>query len=693
VRVQGAAVSRCVDVPSNSGSALSLRLRLDSWELLPPLPSPSPSPTQEAGTVLGGEGEPGLAWLDEQELDVDAGVVPELDAWLSVRGARKLLCEGVGLEAVGELHLGPAADGPARLRVSSLRLLVALPEPAFVARALRLAPTPLAALLCGVPEAPPARVAICLAGALQPGTVGQCEALRALLVATPPDAPVFKLAELQTLCGAMRTAQGWYSSKGNAQLAALRPPRARTWEAVLRLEELWGPAARLRSGADYGCGTGTAVGVGAAGGAASAAEMDSEWLLGRAEPMLHIPVGEETRSKSLSRRGYVTDRKRPQVVWMLGLLRALGRRILAERERRGSVGAEAAASSGKQEGSGVAGPRSPPLPLRLVDIGGGRGDLALAIAGCLGPSLRLPGVDGQQHAVAVHVLVLDINALSLAQGEKRAREAGLIPSRGVGGNGACSLEFMQCDVSDSAAVTSCLEARSYASLSRHGLGEEGKREDAGGDGRGASLGVDLVVGIHCCGGLTEAALGLALERRAGWAVCSCCFNSHPQLATLSCDADAMAATIAASATGATAAAQDGHGLALAASLSLAAAVVAEGEGVAGHGSGHDGAAAAGHAADRQLVCALAQATEFHGQHRAQRAINALRLAVCDARAAQSCPSPPSLFKRKLQAAEELSLETWLLEFPVSYSKQNSVLVGSVTGAPASTYDMSGGDDD
>jgi hypothetical protein len=46
--------------------------------------------------------------------------------------------------------------------------------------------------------------------------------------------------------------------------------------------------------------------------------------------------------------------------------------------------------------------------LRLVDIGGGRGDLALAIGACLADSLG--GLE-----VQVQVLVLDINPRSLEQ--------------------------------------------------------------------------------------------------------------------------------------------------------------------------------------------------------------------------------------------------------------------------------------
>ena len=76
-----------------------------------------------------------------------------------------------------------------------------------------------------------------------------------------------------------------------------------------------------------------------------------------------------------------------------------------------------------------------------------------------------------------------------------------------------------------------------------------------------------------------------------------------------------------------------------------------------------------HAADRKLVAGLAQATEFQGQARAQRAINAGRLAACE-----------ELFQSEVAGGNEHNarLTTWLLEFPARFSKQNSVLVGSVS---------------
>jgi hypothetical protein len=115
----------------------------------------------------------------------------------------------------------------------------------------------------------------------------------------------------------MRNAQGWSSAKGQKRNAdASRPPKARTWEAVLRMEERWNPdGSRFRQG--YGCGEeeeqttaeGEAAlpgptrrpddGIGAAegGGVVGPKDGDAEWLLGSAEPMLHMPIGEQTVSR------------------------------------------------------------------------------------------------------------------------------------------------------------------------------------------------------------------------------------------------------------------------------------------------------------------------------------------------------------------------------------------------------------
>eukprot|EP01049_Picozoa_sp_SAG25_P023881 SAG25_NODE_10444_length_334_cov_0.842553_1_plen_110_part_11 len=84
---------------------------------------------------------------------------------MAVKGARRLLCAGVGVEVRGELRPARAAELGAEvvgteggggggagavlvLAASALRLVAALPEPSFVARVLRLATPDLDLLFC-----------------------------------------------------------------------------------------------------------------------------------------------------------------------------------------------------------------------------------------------------------------------------------------------------------------------------------------------------------------------------------------------------------------------------------------------------------------------------------------------------------------------------------------------------------------
>ena len=157
--------------------------------------------------------------------------------------------------------------------------------------------------------------------------------------------------------------------------------------------------------------------------------------LGIADPALNLPNSEDKR-----RRRYIEERKRPQIEWLIEQIRNL------ERERGGAF-------------------RS------ILDIGGGRGDLALAMAHCF-PEAR--------------VRVLDANAGSLLAGEARAAEAELK-----------NVTFTVQDVESATAGEWAAES-------------------------------DLIVGLHACGGLSDALLRLALGPRASFLICTCCFagNGH-----------------------------------------------------------------------------------------------------------------------------------------------------------------------
>jgi hypothetical protein len=136
-------------------------------------------------------------------------------------------------------------------------------------------------------------------------------------------------------------------------------------------------------------------------------------------------------------------------------------------------------------------------PLRVVDVGGGRGDLGLAIASAF-------------HGAGVRVAVVDANAPSLAAGAARAGALGLsrvmdfaCADVRVGLLGAGSLPAGGGGGGEPAA-----DAAAARELLRHG---------------------ELFVGLHACGGLTDAALALAAAANAAFLVVPCCFTKHAAL--------------------------------------------------------------------------------------------------------------------------------------------------------------------
>ena len=118
--------------------------------------------------------------------------------------------------------------------------------------------------------------------------------------------------------------------------------------------------------------------------------------------------------------------------------------------------------------------------LSILDVGGGRGDLALCVAAAM---------------PAASVTVVDTNLASLGDGAARAAKGRL-------GN----IEFV------------CADAASL----------------------GPRLRPDLVIGLHACGGLTDTILRLATVPKEGggfpsFLVVPCCFNKHPALRSALCD--------------------------------------------------------------------------------------------------------------------------------------------------------------
>ena len=223
----------------------------------------------------------------------------------------------------------------------------------------------------------------------------------------------FKCRELQRVCKFMRANHGWYKSG-----VKLRPPKKAAVEALRRLEDC-GPVASWKPFPfRYGEVT----------------------IPSFCDPLLNIPNPEDRK-----RQHYIVTKKVPQIKTMVSLAHA----VVELRTRKEH-------------------------PIGIVDVGGGRGDLAIALAASFGKR--------------AFVTVLDVNKKSLLAGKARAGSAGLK-----------NVRFEECSIEDAP-----------------------KRVDA----------VDLVVGLHCCGGLAEAAAAFAVAKRASFTICCCCFCSNHNLACL-----------------------------------------------------------------------------------------------------------------------------------------------------------------
>ena len=190
--------------------------------------------------------------------------------------------------------------------------------------------------------------------------------------------------------------------------------------------------------------------------ASEAAALAAAIAHGRVDPHRNVPADADWR-----RLRYIDQKKQPQVQWMCARIVALLAEMRRHHRRR---------CDGKEEKE-----EEPWRCTRhIVDVGGGRGDLALAVAAAVPADCV--------------VCVVDTNAESLEAGRQRAAEAGLLPR----------MRFV-CDRIENVAPR---------------------------------LHCDLVIGLHACGGLSEYALRLAVAQRASFLVCTCCFNSHPTLAVL-----------------------------------------------------------------------------------------------------------------------------------------------------------------
>jgi hypothetical protein len=276
--------------------------------------------------------------------------------------------------------------------------------------------------------------------------------------------------------------------------------------------------------------------------------------------------------------------------------------------------------------------RFPLRPAVVCDVGGGRGDLALAVAASF-PS--------------VLVVMLDANEPSLAVGAARAAAAGLtnIDFRVLAVEGVAN-------ATDAAAVFTVI----------------GKS-------------VDIFIGLHACGGLSDAILGLALHARAAVVCAPCCYGKHSIMrgadtwwSALACGS--VPAVVAPACPDETAAETPCAGRA-ASSLATSSACEIT-------------------AADAKTLCCLAECTDRSISLRASVAIASLRLAAFERLASSVAaleesplPVPPILVGVECAAASEAPLsqpavglkaqtlhpQLELRSFAESASLRNLVMVG------------------
>jgi len=205
--------------------------------------------------------------------------------------------------------------------------------------------------------------------------------------------------------------------------------------------------------------------------------------------------------------------------------------------------------------------------LRAADIGGGRGYFGIAVAGTFSN---------------IHVTVVDNNDSSLQAGRSRAEAAGLD-----------NMDFVHCDLGDSKQVEK--------------LGQ-----------------FDIVFGLHCCGGLAEAAVEVALKCMADFCVSTCCFRSNPELASLTRFAENIIRT---------------------------------------KNEDDDDEVVSRYKRDVSSVATLSVTVGGNDQHCAIRAYNSMRLVAAE--------------KKFHMIHSKSELQTWQETFPVEYSVQNRVLVGTI----------------
>ena len=144
------------------------------------------------------------------------------------------------------LEVAGGADAVPTLRVVALRLVGAVPDPAYILRCLQLSDTDAAHLFSplrfigshsdGAASGSEAQPLLGLAAALRPCDVARCAALRthaAALSSRGAGAPLFKDPLLRGLAAEMRATQGWSKAKQKVGQPSPRCATLRPWDRCI----------------------------------------------------------------------------------------------------------------------------------------------------------------------------------------------------------------------------------------------------------------------------------------------------------------------------------------------------------------------------------------------------------------------------------------------------------------------------
>jgi hypothetical protein len=539
---------------------------------------------------------------------LDAERFPQTELWMSIKHARKLICPGIvlhveGIVATNELLSESEEveeDVQQILLATHIQVISVLPAAPYLARLLSF---PLETLCQLFPEkdivdAPSSSVAssqspitlpMPLVLALQPCSIQRCKEIFRLCNHerdSGRSATLFKNQALVQACKDIREFQGWTSTRSPHG----RPARTtvKTWEALLRMEQLWcretdGTEENLDENKWKPSPKQTTENSHGQDVTPSLQDHDDSRSHERVvyggvdvDPSLNLPdLTDERRIR------YAEERKRPQIQRMLELIRRLTGFSDEGIERKNESCAQ-----------------DVPSELHLLDIGGGRGDLANAVTAFFAQ----PEI--QKH-VCAHVTVIDINQPSLEAGKARAEASDL----------QSYMSFVYCDLGEKDEVEKLLSERRK---------------------------VDLVFGLHCCGGLAEAAVELAVASRAAFCVSTCCFRSNQHLASLT----RLSENIVLSRTDHE---SDQNNASLENQHDLQSILSRQKQ-------------------DRERVSTLAVLAGAQGQHRAIRAYNAMRLIAVEQRFNEIHNSSTS--------CGSVSMRTWQESFPIEFSVQNRIMVGT-----------------